>query len=234
VPQRPDNETEGRSGCSSNWFGIIIFLIILGYQFVGPLLANLNVQSNTGQRILTLISNNLPVFIVGLVLLSIIIPAITAMLRGINRMTQGGDVAARTGEMQLPSSMQQTRQSPFQGQSSSPTYRDTSSIYKATSSTYDELLSQATGSGSKRALPTGYRSHTPGSHTYGSTHTRMDTRTSVPRQAPSSIYSYHAQQPKTPGFDPIVDPWLVVVGILLIGGGIAVLAGLGWLVTVLP
>lgn len=229
-----ENETEQKKGCGSNIIGLLIFFLIAGSQFIQPVLNSLGqvLGPQTAQQLGSSLSSLLPFIIVGLVVLSVIIPLLTAIARGVGQLGQGNNpppprpVNLPSPTTSLPG---QSRLPPSRLPSSWPTQSGTtlpSSSYPSSS-----IPRRSTGYSSPST-----RSTTSASSIYtggGSLPRPILTGTSMDMER--MRVSMGGQQPyKTPGFEPVVDGKVVtfgILGLLLLAGGIAF--G-NWLLSVLP
>lgn len=77
----------------SNWIGIIVFLLVIGSQFVQPLLHILSqvLGHAAAAQIGISLSSLLPMLIVGLVILSIVVSVLSGLVRALRRLGESSD-----------------------------------------------------------------------------------------------------------------------------------------------
>jgi hypothetical protein len=207
LPSSPRNRSQKKESEGLNWLGPLIFLLVIGSQFVVPLLQNLSqfIGQNTAQQLSGSISNLLPFIIAGLVILAIVVPIIRGIFSAI-------------GSIGESSSMPQTG-----GLSPTP---------QSNYSRYADLPAAPALPGSKRELPAAFDTlPRPSLSSLSSPLARprghgMDKiRSGQLNRSPNY---------KTPGFEPIIDGKVLAFGLaalVLIGGALLLT---GWLATVLP
>jgi uncharacterized membrane protein YphA (DoxX/SURF4 family) len=208
TPQR-DQRAKKKNG-GGNWIGILIFLLVIGSQFIPQLLNNLSgiLGPATTQQLSAVLPSLVPFFIIGLIILSIVVPVIMAVGRGLGRLSESGSDTSYTATGYTASSSQgsgmpQLPSSPFgvpnlptsQGPFPRGVHLGQSRFENANSS-----LSQ---------LPRGVNMEIP----RGIDMERLSARGTPQRYT-------------TPGFEPIVDGKVLAygfVGLVLLGGALLVL-----------
>lgn len=93
----PDEEDTKKSGF--NWIGLVLFLIVVGAQFIRPLFNTVSqffVGQATAAQLGSSLSSFLPLLIAGLVVLFAVVPAFMAILRGLGSLSSSNDLPART------------------------------------------------------------------------------------------------------------------------------------------
>jgi hypothetical protein len=211
TPQR-DQRAKKKNG-GGNWIGILIFLLVIGSQFIPQLLNNLSgiLGPATTQQLSAVLPSLVPFFIIGLIILSIVVPVIMAVGRGLGRLSESGSDTSYTATGYTASSSQgsgmpQLPSSPFgvpnlptsQGPFPRGVHLGQSRFENANSS-----LSQ---------LPRGVNMEIP----RGIDMERLSARGTPQRYT-------------TPGFEPIIDGKVLtysIVGMLMFGGVLLLLARL--------
>lgn len=97
LPQMPDEEENKKSGF--NWIGLVLFLLVVGSQFIRPLFNTVSqffVGQATAAQLGSSLSAFLPLLIGGLVVLFAVVPAVMSILRGLGGLTSTNDIPART------------------------------------------------------------------------------------------------------------------------------------------
>lgn len=245
-PPGAETEEEQQDEGGFNWVGIVIFLLVVGSQFLQPLLNYLGqfIGQGAAQRVGGTLTNWLPMLVVGFIGLTIVIAVVRAIAGGVSRIQQSTEGAASPSnlpeQMRMPSST-------FPDWASGGSHT-TSSGPRSTTTSYIERLERmqhnqgempanigpATVSNSDIAqLPRGMRPAASDLYTMP-----RDMRPSS-QEVPDVLRKVHAPSSfmrngrlQTPGFEPIIDGTILTLGILailvLVGlvGAVVVFAGI--------
>jgi hypothetical protein len=216
------NQRNKKKSNGGNWIGILIFLLVVGSQFLPQVLNNLSnvLGPATAQQLSAMLPSLVPIIILGLIILSIVVPLISAVGRGLGRLSENGSDTSYTA-----------------------TTMTSSTTYAASSSQGSGLPNLPSSPFGPPNLPTSQGPFPRGVHLGQS---RWDSASGSYSQLPRGInmeiprgidmerVSARAtrQQYSTPGFEPIIDgkvlgygivAAVVIVGVLVLG---AVLFGL--------
>lgn len=246
MSQVSETEQEEKKGCGSNLLGLLIFFLIAGSQFVQPALNMLShvLGQQTSQQLGSSLSSVLPIIIIGLVVLSVIVPILSGVIRVIGRLTQGNDTPAPhpygrrpSSATSLPAPSRLPASRTGQGGSSFP-------ATSARSSPYGAPFPLAPTPGSTPSSQATQSSSSPITSTWGTYTSTMYTgkRETVSRPIGSGDLDLEQmrtrmgipQMYQTPGFEPLVDGKVLTFGLLgaMVIGGSLVFGN--WLVSVLP
>jgi hypothetical protein len=202
-----DKQKKKQKEGGSNSIGFLIFALVVGSQFVIPLLQQFSQASgiNTFQQLINSLSSFLPMIIVGLVVLSLVLPIIIGVFRTLGGLTEG-DAPLSSGGM--PSTMNDlTRQA-------------------------DQIAARASARIGSSGLPESMQTLTQMSGPGGSS---LPRPTGISDQRLHAAKGYQGRETyQTPGVEPIISGKVLAYGILgallFVGGGALAF----WLPSVLP
>lgn len=218
------NNQNRRKNGGGNWIGILIFLLIVGSQFFPSIIQNITqiFGQSAGMQIGTSLTALLPYIIAGVVILSIV----WSVLSNITRSTGSGTSMPRT-TLERPGSL-----------SSSP-YERSRPLSSSTTGHVNLPTTSWKSGGQGSPFPPGV--HLGQSRPEAATAAYSQLPRGINMEIPRSINMErlsasirHGNPYKTPGFEPMVDPKLIVFGVLglmLIVGGL--MFGV-WISSVLP
>jgi uncharacterized membrane protein YphA (DoxX/SURF4 family) len=212
--QQPNQRTKKKNG-GGNWIGILIFLLVIGSQFIPQLLNNLSgiLGPATTQQLGAVLPSLVPFLIIGLIILSIVVPVIMAIGRGLGRLSESGSDMSYTA-------------------TNTPT-----TTYTASSSASSGMPKLPTSPFGAPNLPTSQGPFPRGVHLGQSRFENANSSLSqlprgvnmeIPRGIDMERLSARGtpQRYTTPGFEPIVDGKVLAygfVGLVLLGGALLVL-----------
>jgi hypothetical protein len=216
TPQNTQRDERGKKkNGGGNWIGILIFLLVIGSQFIPQILNNLSgiLGQATTQQLGAVLPSLVPVIIIGLIILSIVVPVVLAVGRGLGRLSEGssdmsytasGSQTTYTTSSSQGSGMPQLPASPF-GPPNLPTSQGPVprgvNLGGSRFETANSSLSQ---------LPRGVNMEIP----RGIDMERVSARATRQRYT-------------TPGFEPIIDGKVLAYGfvaVVLVVGGLALVA----------